>query len=58
VKLEDVDGGTSVTMIEDPADLRSAFVCHPLVHLLMRWRNLWSLQPLAEFAEGRVPQAR
>ena len=54
IELEDVDGGTRVTIIEDPADLPSAFVFQPLVHLITRWRNLWSLQRLAELAEGRV----
>ncbi len=43
-------------MIEDPADLPSAFVFQPLVHLITRWRNLWSLQRLAGLAEGRVPR--
>jgi hypothetical protein len=54
IELDDVDGGTRVTIIEDPADLPSAFVFQPLVHLITRWRNLWSLQRLAELAEGRV----
>ena len=54
LELEEVDGGTRLTMIEDPADLLSAFVFQPLAHLLTRWRNRWSLQRLAELAEGQI----
>jgi hypothetical protein len=53
--LEDVEDGTRVTMIEDPADAASAFLFTPLMHLVTRWRNVRSLARLAELAEGRVP---
>lgn len=53
LELEAVDGGTRVTMIEDPADTRTAFVFQPLTHLLVRVRNVPSLDRLAELAEGR-----
>ena len=49
------DGGTRVTMVEDPADTRSAFVFQPAVHLLTRARNARSLRRLAELAEGEKP---
>jgi uncharacterized protein YndB with AHSA1/START domain len=57
VKLElaRADGGTRVTMVEDAANAVTAFVFSPLVHLLVRWRNVHSLERLAELAEGRVP---
>jgi hypothetical protein len=60
VKLEheDVDGRHARHDVEDVPLLLSAFVFQPLVHLLTRWRNLWSLQRLAELAERRVPPAR
>lgn len=55
LELQAVEESTQVTMIEDPADTLSAFVFTPLAHLLMRWRNVRSLDRLAELAEGRVP---
>ena len=55
LELEPADGGTRVTMIEDPADTASALMSNPLTHLLMRGRNLRSLERLAELAEGRTP---
>ena len=55
LEIERVDGGTRVTMIEDPADTRTAFVFQPLTHLLVRARNVPSLDRLAELAEGRRP---
>jgi uncharacterized protein YndB with AHSA1/START domain len=55
LELEPVDGGSKVTMIEDPADTATAFLYQPLTHLLMRGRNLKSLERLAELAEGRRP---
>lgn len=54
--LEEVEGGTRVTMVEDPADAPSAFLFTPLMHLLVRWRNVRSLERLAELAEDRVPR--
>jgi uncharacterized protein YndB with AHSA1/START domain len=57
VKLElaPQEGGTRVTMTEDPADASSAFVFQPLVHVLTRARNARSLRRLAELAEGQKP---
>lgn len=55
LELERADGGTRVTMIESPADAATAFVFQPLTHLLMRARNVRSLERLAELAEGRRP---
>lgn len=51
--LQPMDGGTRVTMVEDPADRLTALVFMPLTHLLMRKRNVRSLERLAELAEGR-----
>jgi uncharacterized protein YndB with AHSA1/START domain len=55
LELEEDDGGTHVTMTEDPADALTAFVFQPLTHLLTRARNARSLERLAELAEGRRP---
>jgi uncharacterized protein YndB with AHSA1/START domain len=55
VSLEEAEGGTRVTMIEDPADKPTAFVFMPITHLLMRARNVRSLDRLAELAERRTP---
>jgi uncharacterized protein YndB with AHSA1/START domain len=55
LSLEEVEGGTRVTMVEDPADKPTAFVFMPLTHLLMRARNVRSLDRLAELAERRTP---
>jgi uncharacterized protein YndB with AHSA1/START domain len=55
LSLEEVEGGTRVTMVEDPADKATAFLFMPLTHLLMRGRNLRSLDRLAELAERRRP---
>ena len=56
IELERADGdATRVTMIEDPGNTPSALVFNPLTHLLVRGRNVWSLDRLAELAEGRVP---
>ena len=55
LELEPADGGTRVTMIEDPADTASALMSNPLSHLLMRGRNVRSLDRLAQLAEGRAP---
>lgn len=45
------DGGTRVTMVEDPADPLTALVFNPLTHLLVRGRNVESLRRLKEMAE-------
>jgi uncharacterized protein YndB with AHSA1/START domain len=55
LELEPADTGTRVTMIEDPADSATAFLFTPLTHLLLRWRNVRSLDRLADLVEGRVP---
>ncbi len=54
IALERADGGTRVTMVEDPGNTLSALMFNPLMHLLVRARNVWSLDRLAELAEGRV----
>lgn len=51
--LEPRDGGTHVTMREDPGDAMTAFVFNPLTHLLVRGRNTESLKRLKELAESR-----
>ncbi len=51
--LEPADGGTDVTLREDPGDPLTAFVFQPLVHLLVRKRNVESLRRLKELAERR-----
>lgn len=53
--MEQAEGGTRVTMIEDPADTVTAFLFQPLTHLLTRARNVRSLERLAELAECRRP---
>ena len=56
IELAPADGGaTRVTMVEDPANTPTALMFNPLAHLLVRGRNVWSLDRLAELAEGRVP---
>ena len=45
------DGGTRVTMVEDPADTLTALIFNPLTHLLVRGRNAESLRRLKELAE-------
>ena len=55
LQLEPEGNSTKVTMVEDPADKPTAFVFMPLTHLLMRKRNVRSLDRLAELAEGRLP---
>lgn len=51
--LEPRDGGTHVTMREDPGDAMTAFVFNPITHLLVRGRNTESLERLKELAESR-----
>jgi uncharacterized protein YndB with AHSA1/START domain len=46
----DGDGGSRVTMVEDPGDSLTAFVFNPLTHLLVRGRNVESLRRLGELA--------
>lgn len=47
----DGDGGTNVTLREDPGDTLTAFVFQPLTHLLVRGRNSKSLDRLKELCE-------
>ena len=51
--LEPENGGTKVTLREDPGDPLSAFVFMPLTHLLVRKRNVESLRRLKELAEEK-----
>jgi uncharacterized protein YndB with AHSA1/START domain len=53
MQLEPESGGTKVTMREDPGDTLSAFVFMPLTHLLVRGRNVKSLERLKGLAEDR-----
>jgi uncharacterized protein YndB with AHSA1/START domain len=46
------NGGSRVTMIEDPADPLTALVFNPLTHLLVRGRNVESLDRLRHLAEA------
>lgn len=54
LELEEADGGTRVTMTEDPADIFSRLMFTPLTHRLVHGRNVRSLDRLAELVEGRV----
>ena len=47
------NGGTHVTLREDPGDALTAFVFQPITHLLVRGRNVESLKRLKELAESR-----
>lgn len=53
--LDGRDGATTVTMIEEPADSKTAFVFQPVTHLLTKRRNEHSLARLGELAETRRP---
>mgnify|MGYP001045175109 FL=1 len=57
MELKPADGGTDVTMIEDPADPLTAIVFNPLTHLLVRGRNVESLRRLKQLAEDGGPSA-
>jgi hypothetical protein len=46
--------GTEVTMTEQPGDLATAVIFNPLMHLLVRGRNEWSLERLKALVEGRI----
>ena len=52
LRLEPRDGGTHVTMREDPGDPLTAIVFQPLTHLLVRGRNVKSLRRLKDLAES------
>jgi uncharacterized protein YndB with AHSA1/START domain len=51
--MEPEGNGTRVIMREDPGDKLTAFVFNPLTHLLVRGRNVESLQRLKRLAEQR-----
>jgi uncharacterized protein YndB with AHSA1/START domain len=51
IELQPVKGGTRVTLIEDPAELRARLFFTPLGHLLVRLRNAESLRRLRRLAE-------
>jgi uncharacterized protein YndB with AHSA1/START domain len=53
ITMEARDGGTQVTLREDPGDAITAFVFNPITHLLVRGRNTESLRRLKELAEQR-----
>lgn len=52
MEIEPEGDGSRVTMIEDPGDRVTALVFNPLTHLLVRGRNVESLDRLRELAEG------
>src|SRR3712207_4913300 len=51
--MEPEGNGTRVVMREDPGDPLTAIIYNPLVHLLMRGRNVESLKRLKRLAEQR-----
>ena len=53
LEVSPLDGNRSqVTMIEDPGDPLTKFVFNPLTHLLVRGRNVESLERLEDLAKG------
>jgi uncharacterized protein YndB with AHSA1/START domain len=52
MEIEPEASGSRVTMIEDAGDRLTALVFNPLTHLLVRGRNVESLDRLRELAEG------
>ena len=52
MQIEPEDAGSRVTMIEDAGDRLTALVFNPLTHLLVRGRNVESLDRLRKLAEG------
>ena len=52
MQIEPEGTGSKVTMIEDAGDSLTALVFNPLTHLLVRGRNVESLDRLRELAEG------
>jgi uncharacterized protein YndB with AHSA1/START domain len=53
LRMHRENGGTKVIMREDPGDTLSAFVFQPITHLLVRGRNVQSLERLKGLAEDR-----
>jgi uncharacterized protein YndB with AHSA1/START domain len=58
LQLHPDDGGTKVVMREDPGDAMTAFIFQPITHLLVRGRNVESLQRLKGLAEDRADIGR
>ena len=52
MQITPATGGSKVVMVEDPGDALTALVFNPLTHLLVRGRNVESLDRLRELAEG------
>ncbi|WP_354700858.1 hypothetical protein DSM112329_01150 [Paraconexibacter sp. AEG42_29] len=55
LELRPQNGGTRVIMVEDAGDKLTQLVFNPLTHLLVRGRNVESLERLKAMAEGRGP---
>jgi uncharacterized protein YndB with AHSA1/START domain len=55
MRLEPRDGGTLVSMTENPDGVHSLLALNPLVHLLTKARNAESLMRLEELALRRAP---
>lgn len=51
IDLRPERGGTTITLVEDPGDKLTALMFTPLMHLLVRMRNRYSLSRLVELAE-------
>ena len=56
--MERANGGTRVIMREDPGDALTAFVFNPITHLLVRGRNVESLERLKRLCEQRPDSGR
>jgi hypothetical protein len=54
MEIEPEGTGSHVTMTEDAGDRLTALVFNPLTHLLVRKRNVESLDRLRELAEGET----
>ena len=52
MEIQPDGAGSRVAMVEDAGDPLTAFVFNPLTHLLVRGRNVESLNRLRELAEG------
>jgi hypothetical protein len=55
MRLEPRDGGTLVSMTENPDGVHALLALNPLVHLLTKARNAESLMRLEELALRRAP---
>ncbi len=56
--LEPRDGGTRLSLREDPGDPLTAFLFLPVTHLLIRNRNATSLRRLKDLCESRPDYGR